>query len=211
MTDQMPDEFDIEKRLARLAPPSTPAESWDRDNVSLYALRTWKRASSIGLLGGLLTEPSLHANGIRLDWLQRLVFAKAIGERKPKSEELSRSLNAGLKKARVLRLEDPIEDLFCDRIITVQGNFRIFTGQWEAPGPYTQTLLDAFEALPQAAQKDDALKSAYALLRMSDELARRANVDRLTRSGGEPAAAIEIPDADTLKRLAARVRFTDTE
>lgn len=158
-----------------------------------------------------MTEPSLHANGIRLDWLQRLVIAKAIGQRKPKSEDLSRALNAGLERARVLWLEDPIEDLFCDRIITAQGNFRIFTGQWEAPGPYTQTLLDAFETLPTASQKDDALKSAYALLRLSDELAQRSNVDRLTRSGGEPAAAIEIPDAETLKHLAARVRFSDAE
>ena len=207
----MPDNFDIEQHLARLAPPSIPVEAWDRDNINVYAVRTWKRSFSVSVLAGMLTEPTLHANGIRLDWLQRLVFAKAGGERKPKPPELSRALNLGLDKARVLRLEDPTEDLFCDLIVSRHGNFRIFTGHWETPGPYTQTLLDAFEALPPAPQKDASLNCVYAILRLSDELARRANVDRLTQSGGEPAAVIDVPNAHALERLAARVRFTNDE
>ena len=211
MQQELPDKFDIEQHFARLAPPSIPVEAWDRNNVNIYVIRTWKRNFAVSVLAGLLTESALHANGIRLDWLQRLVFAKASGERKPKPAELSRALNLGLKEARVLRLEDPAEDLFCERIVSRYGNFRIFTGHWETPGPYTQTLLEAFEALPPAPQKDTALKCVYAILRLSDELARRANVDRLTPSGGEPAAVIDVPDADALKRLAARVRFTEND
>jgi hypothetical protein len=211
MQQEIPENFDIERRLARLAPPSIPLEAWARENVNVYAARTWKRSFCVSVLAGLLTEPTLYANGIRLDWLQRLVFAKANGERKPKPPELSRALNLGFDKARVLRLEDPAEDLFCDLIVSRHGNFRIFTGHWETPGPYTQTLLDAFEALRPVPQKDAALNCVYAILRLSDELARRANVDRLTQSGGEPGAVIDVPDARVLKRLAARVRFTNDE
>jgi hypothetical protein len=211
MEQEPPKRIDIEQHLARLAPPSIPLEAWTRDNVNVRAARTWNRSFCVSALAGLMTEPTLHANGIRLDWLQRLVFAKASGERKPKPSELSRALNFGLEKARVLRLEDPVEDLFCDLIVSRHGNFRIFTGRWETPGPYTQTLLDAFEALLPAPQKDAALNAVYAILRLSDELARRANVDRLTPSGGEPAAVIDLPDADALKGLAARVRFRNDD
>src|SRR5213592_4666925 len=101
MQKELPDDFDIVQHLARLAPPSIPVETWDRDNGNVYSIRTWKRSFAVSVLAGLLTEPALHANGIRLDWLQRLVLAKAIGERKPKAAELSRALNLGLDKARV--------------------------------------------------------------------------------------------------------------
>jgi len=203
--------FNIERHLARLTPPSTPLEVWVRNNINVYAVRKWKKRFSISLLAGLLTEPALQANGLRFEWLQRLVFAKANGNRKPKPPELSRALNLGLEKARVLSLEDPIEDLFCEIIVTGRGNFRIFTGNWETPGPYTQTLLDAFEALPPAPQKDAALNSVYAILRLSDELAQRSHVDRLSQSGGEPKLFFEVPDVATLNRYAARVRFTNDE
>ena len=84
----------------------------------------------------------------------------------------------------MLRLEDPIEDLFCDRISTVRGDFRIFFGVWECAGAYTQTLLDAFESLPAGGLKDQALEAVYALLQLSEAVAERAGVDRSTTSSG---------------------------
>jgi len=211
MQDQFPENFDIEKHFANLAPPSIPVEVWNRENINVYAIRNWKRARAATTLAGLLTDPSFHANGIRIDWLQRLVLSKAIGDKKPQAAEISRALNVGLVAGRVFRLEDPIEDLFCDFIATKHGNFKIFTGQWESAGPYTQTLLDAFEQLPQSLQKDAALESVYAILRLSEELARRSGVERLTISGGNPQAEVQVPDTETLNRLAARVRFTDID
>ncbi len=211
MQDKSPEDFDIERHLAGLAPPSIPVEVWNRKNINIYAVRNWKRGPATAMLSGLLTEPNLHANGIRIDWLQRLVLSKAIGDKKPQVAEISRALNAGLFAGRVFRLEDPIEDLFCDFIATKRGNFRILTGQWESAGPYTQTLLNAFEQLPPTPQKDSALESVYAILRLSEELARRSGVERLTLSGGNPQAEIQVPDAETLQRLAARVKFSDAD
>jgi hypothetical protein len=211
MGNGLPEGIDLEKYLAQLAPPSLPDESWDPDNAPLYAVRTWKRNVAIATLAGLMTDPAFQGNGIRLDWLQCLAFAKAIGERKPSPEQYSAALNRGLEAARVLRLEDPPEDLWCDVIVTKHGAFRIFTGHWEAPGPYTQTLLDAFETLSAAPWKTAALTCAYALLRLSDELATRANVDRLTVGSGQAGDVLNVPDAETLKQLASRVRFTNDE
>ena len=97
----------------------------------MLACRNWHKNTAAALLGGLQTDPQFHANGIRLDWLLRLVLSKANGRHKPTRYDLSRVLNAGLEKAGVLRLEDPNEDLFCELIVSERGNFRIFSGQWE--------------------------------------------------------------------------------
>ena len=163
-----------------MRPPSLPDESFDRGNVDLWKIEDWKKSYAVSVLAGLSTEPSFHANAVRFDWLQRLVLSKSNGRRKPQPKELSLALNAGLDRAGVLRLEDPVEDVFCDLIATPHGNYRIFTGIWEAAAPYTQTLLDAFEYLPPGSLKRDALTSIYSLLKLSDELAKRANVHRST-------------------------------
>jgi hypothetical protein len=103
------------------------------------------------------------------------------------------------------------EDLFCELIVSEHGSFRVFSGQWESAGAYTQTLLDAFESLPEAEVKSQTLASAYSLLRLSDEVAARAGVDRDTLSGGTPMANIELPSPVALRQLADRVRFTDAD
>jgi hypothetical protein len=114
-----------------------------------------------------------------------------------------------LGRAGVMRLEDPNEDLFCDMVVTQRGNFRIFPGQWESPAAFTQTLLDAFETMPPGSIKKDTLESVYSLLRLSDELAERASVDRDTPSGNNPNAAMKVPPEGALRFLARRMRFTD--
>jgi len=211
MEGEQPESINIEKFLAAMAPPRIPDSAFDRENADLFKITAWKKTFAISILAGLLTEPQYYANGIRLDWLQRLVFSKAKGQRKPPSEEISHALNVGLERAKVLRLEDPSEDLFCDLIVTPQGNFRIFTGQWEKAGPYTQTLFDAFQALPDGSLKQDVLASVYAALRLSDELAERSGVAPLSETGGTPHGTMAVPNIETLKRLARRVKFSDAD
>ena len=194
-----------------MRPPSIPNESFERANLDLWSVKEWKKIYAVSVLAGLLTEPHLQANGIRLDWLQRIVLSKSDGKRKPRTKDLSTALNAGLDRAGVLKLEDPVEDQFCDLIATPHGNYRIFTGQWETAAPYTQTLLEAFESLPSGSPKRDALVSIYSLLKLSDELAARANVDRSTPPTGQPKHYMAVPSTEVLKRLVSRVRFSKTE
>lgn len=98
-------DIDVQQLLAALRPPSIPDEAFDDRDADLRQIRTWKKSFVVSVLAALSTVPEYHANGIRLDWLQRLVLSKADGQRKPTSDELSRALNAGLDRARVLRLE----------------------------------------------------------------------------------------------------------
>jgi hypothetical protein len=209
--ESVPSERDIEALLERLRPPEFPDEAFDERDAALGQIVDWKKSTASSQLAGLLTEPRFHANNIRLDWLQRLVLSKSNGRRKPQPHDLSKALNEGLGEAGVLRLEDPVEELFCDHISTKRGDFRIFLGLWESAGPYTQTLLDAFEALPAGRMKARALTSAYALLKLSEALTARAGVDRNTMSSGEPSGQFFVPSAEELKRLSRRVRFSDAD
>jgi hypothetical protein len=165
MNQDLPAE-EVLRMLAAMQPPDTPDFVFTTEHPEILACRRWHKVSAAAVLGGLQTDPQFGANGIRFDWLLRLVLAKAEGRQKPTRADLSRVLNRAFASARILRLEDPIEDLFCERICSERGVFRILSGQWESAGPYTQTLLDAFGVLPQSEQKKAALTSVYALLRL---------------------------------------------
>lgn len=164
---------EVLKMLAAMQPPDTPDLVFTAEHADILACRRWHKNSAAALLGGLQTDPQFHANGVRFDWLLRLVLAKAEGRQKPTRYDLSRVLNGGFRNAHILRLEDPIEDLFCERISSEPGNFRIFSGPWEWAGPYTQTLLDAFETLPDADGSLDFGLCIAAAQRRSREPRRR--------------------------------------
>jgi hypothetical protein len=206
-----PKNIDIEKLLAEMAPPRVPDEIFDHENADVFAITGWDRAFAASVIAGLLTEPKYYGNNVRLDWLQRLVISKAEGKRRPGRSEFGRVLNRGLKRAKVLQLEDPNEDLFCDRLLTSKGSFRIFNELWENAGPYTQTLLDAFEASPESPSKSAASESIYAALRLSDCLAERASVTPLIETAGKPNGIMNLPPMRSLLSLAARVVFKDDE
>jgi len=200
--------IDIEQLLARMQPPGVPEETAAMSPALMDEIRQWSRTHAVRTIAGLLTEPRLHANHIRLEWLLRLVIPNALGKRKPRRDHLSTVLNSYLVEARVARLEDPIEDLFCDYINTAEGSYRIILGRWEAAAPYTQTVYDAFASLPENELKQSAIQAVHALLRLSDALAERSSLSRDTDSAGEPAGTISLPNKERLEQLARRVRFS---
>ncbi len=206
MTDDVPP-IDFEALLSQMQPPASPEEAAALSRNLLIEISQWSRGYAVNIIAGLLTEPSLHANDIRLEWLLRLVIARSDGKRKPTREQLSRVLHDYLVEARVERLEDPIEDVFCDQINTREGSYRIILGRWEAAAPYTQTVYDAFVSLPDGDLKEGVLQAVRALLRLSDALAERALLSRDVDSAGEPAGVIHLPSKERLEQLARRVRF----
>ena len=206
MTDEEPP-IDIEELLSSLRPPSLPDEAAATSPQLLAEISEWGRAYAVNVIAGMLTEPSFHANDIRLEWLLRLVIAKSSGKRKPKPQQISTVLNRYLVEAKVERREDPIEDVFCDLVNTREGSYRIILGRWEGAAAYTQTVYDAFASLPDGQLKESALQSVHALLRLSDALADRASLSRDLDSGGEPMGEIAVPSKERLEQLSRRVRF----
>jgi hypothetical protein len=107
MVEPTPSQEDLLKRLEAIQPPIVPNEVFTEKNLDVVACRSWHKNTAAAFIGGLQTDPQFHANGIRLDWLIRLVLSKANGRRKPTRYDLSRVLNVGLENAGVARLEDP--------------------------------------------------------------------------------------------------------
>lgn len=205
------EEFSIDEMLEKLRPPRTPDEAYEKSVKQLRVIKTWQRNYVAAVLAGLATDPRYHGNTIRIDWLLRLVLSHSAGRRKPCPRYLSRVLNAGLGRAGVHRLEDPVEDLFCNLVATPNGNFRLFGGLWEGAYPYTQTILDAFEQLPSGSIKRDVLISVYSLFQLSDQIAERATVDRYSESESNPQSDVEVPSKKELNVLSERVRFSDKD
>ena len=108
MDNEHPDASDIDALLAEMAPPSIPEQGFEPDNPDLFQVRGWNKIHAATVVAGLTTVPDFHANDIRLDWLLRLILARAEGHIKVQPAQLQRALNAGLSKAKVLRAEDPI-------------------------------------------------------------------------------------------------------
>jgi hypothetical protein len=129
----------------------------------------------------------------------------------PRGQELHDLLNVQLVEARVSRLEDPIEDFFVETILTREGEFLIFSGGWEKASIHTELILEAFRQLPDGEPKTKALRSAYALLRLSTALVRRADIEPGIVGAGAPNGEISIPSDTRLATLASRVRFSTSE
>src|SRR6266478_399853 len=98
--------------------------------------------SCLGAVSGLMTIPDLQPNLIRLESLAHLLAARANGEIDPTREALEKWLNEDLGAHIVTNAEDPVEDVFASNVVTGLGNRRIFTGIWDTPDFWLQSLLD---------------------------------------------------------------------
>ena len=201
----------IEELLARLAPVENPAGALEIAPNIRELVAPLDLDKTVAILAGLMTDPKFQANCTRLDWAIRIVLALAAGKRRPKQANLARFLNSELSTAGVNRLEDPIEDFFVEPVLTRKGDFLIFSGFWEKASTHTEMVIEAFSGLPDSPPKAAALKSAYALLALSDALVQRVGVKRHAIGGGEPNGVISVPSETRLNALSSRVRFDPDE
>lgn len=191
--------------------PRVPNDADRYGESALSALAGWKKIHVAAILAGLLTDVRYQANAVRLDWLQRLVLSRSTGRIKPVRNAMASILNSAFDVARVNRLEDPIEDTFCSVVPTSRGDRLIFDGNWEHAAAYTDTLIQAFELLPESQIKQTALDAVDTLLRLSDALAKRSQAARGAYHLREPSNRIALPSSERLKALARRVRFSDSD
>jgi len=159
---------------------------------------------------GLLVEPALQSNCLRLELLVHLSLSSAHGKRKPNAKIVSRLFNK-LGEGWAGRYEDPAEDVFVSSIATPRGNYRILEGIWESAGFYLQRVVNIVETLPHAAYYDWIRESVYALLRLSDTVCERT---QLTRNQlGNPIPLDELPQEvlNSLGSLRSSVSFSEAD
>lgn len=201
----------MQELLARMRPPHAPNDAFGPDYPDLMEITHWNKLHAASIVAGLLTQPDLQIHAVRLDWLQRLILSHANGKKKVRQRDLLRAFNVGLTKARVSASEDPIEDLFCEQLVTEIGAYRIFSGQWDSAAAYTRTVIEAFLMLPDGARKSRSLTAVTSLLALSEALCDRAKVTPSDPVDGNPGGPIALPTDAILQRLANRVTFTNKD
>jgi len=87
-------------------------------------------------------------------------------------------------------MEDPTEDVFVTVVSNRSGSFRLFTGLLEGSGFYLQQFLDLMESMPVEQPFERMRDSVGAMLRLSEALAARADIQRHSLGGDLPLEAI---------------------
>jgi len=170
-------------------------------------LKQYRGVPLLAQIGGLLTEPSLHPNTSRLELLTHLAFVHARGRRKAKRKDLVRFFNRELHVPFVAAMEGPIEDVFVSNVVSSSGNHRIFEGIWVAADYWLQEVLYLIidpQAPPWIAQVRQCVIS---LLKLSEEVARRAQVFRFTMGTGRPKGTVPIPNEGMIRARSEAVQF----
>lgn len=198
--------MDIDAIIAANAPPDTPSGAIT-NTPKLYSF--FRKLDAIGtasMLAGLQTFSDHQAN-YRLEWAARLALVAGSGNILPNPPQLRTLLNDLLEKSRVNRLEDPLEDVMVSAIPTAQGDYRLLTGLWEKAAHHTESVLRAFERLPDDEQKQAALIRAYALLQISDLICERSNLAANAMGVSNPREPMRLTGVGLLATAKARVEF----
>lgn len=174
-------------------------------------LRKYKLQPTLTLVSGLLTEPTLQANTLRLETLVHLIVAHCRGDREPRADEIGHWLNKQLGTTHIAALEDPVEDVFVTNVETPEGNRRTFEGIWKSNDYFVQVVLKTLggSRVPQKCR--DLLVPAYALLKLSDCLAERVKLHRWHREPSNPNNEISLAPITELVNRSRAVTFTDIE
>ncbi|MFM5955390.1 MAG: hypothetical protein ACKOPE_13955 [Novosphingobium sp.] len=198
--------MDMDAIIAANAPPETPMGAIEIAPKLESFFRKFDPVGTASILAGLQTFPNHQAN-YRLEWAARLALASGSGTGLPNPPQLRTLLNDLLEKSRVNRLEDPLEDVMVSAIPTARGDFRLLTGLWEKAAHHTESVLRAFERLPDGDQKHVALERAYALLRISDLICQRSNLAANAMGVSNPRKPIPLTGAGLLSIAKARIEF----
>jgi hypothetical protein len=166
---------------------------------------------SVALVAGLLTEPSLHANTIRIELVVHLLLAFAAGHRKPGRREIDRWINTDLATSVFALMEDPPEDVFVSNVGTPNGNLRIFEGVWESSDFYLQRILNVLETLPRNDVSRQLRREVFALLKLSEDTAARRGISRFSSGGGNEKQKAPIPSSKQLQALSSAIAFSGTD
>ena len=173
-------------------------------------LRDYDRESTISLLAGLLTVPSLQANTMRIESVVHLAVAHCAGSRRPRRSEIGDWLNAGFKYSQIKSMEDSADDVFVTNVETPYGNRRIFEGDWKANSYFVQVVIDTLVSRSAPKVCSDLLVAVFALLRLSDQVAERVRLRRWHVEDSLPAREITLPP-DLFPYRARSVTFTNED
>jgi hypothetical protein len=178
-----------------------------RNPVIVARLSGFSFPAVANAVGGLLTKPQNQPATFRLEALAALAAAYAEGEKQPTAAHLRGWLNGALLQDPIGQFEDPVEDVFVSNVPSWDGNARLFDGLWGDNDIGVEALVWSVMKLKDRPWAATALDSCMALLRLSEEVAARAGVERYAMSDGSPRRPLRIVTAD-LDVCSRHVLFT---
>ena len=165
--------------------------------------------STVSQLAGLLTAPTLQANTVRVEVLVHLAVAHCRGKRKAGLSEIHNWLNEHLTG--IARQEDPVEDVFITNVETPEGNRRVFQGIWGSNDYFIQAVLDTLGSVEVLQKYTDLREPVFALLRLSDCIAKRLGLQRWHSDASMPQGTVPITSAIRLGDRVRAVTFTQDD
>ncbi|WP_199544170.1 hypothetical protein [Paraburkholderia kururiensis] len=148
-------------------------------------LKKYSKKQALAAVSGLMTLPQFQANCYRLEVLAHLVVASCEGQNTVLPKNVLNWLNRQLGSHPVATMEDPPEDAFVMNVLSKRGEFLILGGYWEMPDAATSLMLEILEGASDELEQN-YLEPAYALLRLSDLILRRAGLKRWTFEPSQP-------------------------
>lgn len=173
-----------------------------------YRMDRYDKFKAVSLVAGLLTDPTFHANTVRIDILIHLLISNCNGTETPTTATIKYWLNEYPPVAMSSHMEDPVEDSFISRVATPWGDFRVYGGIWDGYSFYLPLILETIKTLPSHFETSTLFQPIKALLRLSDEIVKR-NKGRLNHIAvSEPKTVIQLPSLAQLQRKADSLYFS---
>ncbi|MEQ8362032.1 MAG: hypothetical protein RH948_04130 [Cyclobacteriaceae bacterium] len=174
-------------------------------------LSGYHKIKSLSLVAGLLLDPKYHANTLRIEALLHQLVAKCCGSNEPTTKDIRDWLNEYKPVSSLYYLEDPPEDTFVSQVTTKWGDFRVYGGIWESHAFFLQRILNITDTVPPNLRIESLIRPVRALLKVSEEIARR-NKARLNHiADSEDKSTINLGSNLKHSRLAETLFFTEDE
>ncbi|MDF4024636.1 hypothetical protein P3W24_06655 [Luteibacter sp. PPL201] len=153
-------------------------------------LARFEPASTLALIGALLTLPHHQSQCLRLERLVVLARFCCKGVEMATLDDAARWF-AAFEDTAEARAEDPAEDVFVTLVANPHGDYRLLEGIWEAAGFYTQCVLDVVDGMPDGPNYRPVKKAIQSMLRLSDLVCARSNLQRYQEGSTGRHAALD--------------------
>lgn len=162
--------------------------------------------SSIRLIAALETIPSLLEYTIRLEVLIAIAVSRCRGSKPATVVDLQQWISL-MEASPMVRLEDPIEDVFIGYVCTDHGGFRVYQGIFSNADFNLERLLNFMAKKTKAPGFGTAYESVIELLKVSEAIAEVLSQGRYLTGKSVEVDGVSIPAETSLSAHSSAVVF----
>jgi len=182
-----------------------------KNNTNLIKISSsLDKIETAAIFSGLLTHPELQSNAYRIEALVHAFLSLSKGRKTPKKHMVTEAFNS-MHNTKFGHAEDPAENVFVAQVYNKQGNYRILEGLWESNAFHLQRFLDIVDGIPDTAEYSRIKSAVWGLLKISNMICQRCNLERYTIGNRYPIDNIPDNILENLGALRNRVKFSNQD